>query len=282
MNGWFKVQERIVTGSGTLLAIVYWSASGMASMATDAASNQGKADTPASSRPSSQEVLQTEIQKLSYSLGMNMAKALKIEGMSIDVNVMAQAMNDVLSGRETLLTEQQAREVALTWQKKRMLQQQQRMKEQATANKKAGDAFLTQNKTKEGVVVLPSGLQYKVIAPGSGPTPRASDTVKVHYRGLLVDGTEFDSSYKRGKPATFRVGGMIKGWVEALQLMPVGAKWQLVVPPELAYGERGYSPKIGPNATLLFDVELLSIEPPSTAPATGGTVRSTTRPRATR
>jgi len=271
-----------VTGSGTLLAIVYWSASGMASMATDAASNQGKADTPASSRPSSQEVLQTEIQKLSYSLGMNMAKALKIEGMSIDVNVMAQAMNDVLSGRETLLTEQQAREVALTWQKKRMLQQQQRMKEQATANKKAGDAFLTQNKTKEGVVVLPSGLQYKVIAPGSGPTPRASDTVKVHYRGLLVDGTEFDSSYKRGKPATFRVGGMIKGWVEALQLMPVGAKWQLVVPPELAYGERGYSPKIGPNATLLFDVELLSIEPPSTAPATGGTVRSTTRPRATR
>jgi FKBP-type peptidyl-prolyl cis-trans isomerase len=128
------------------------------------------------------------------------------------------------------------------------------------ANKKDGDAFLAANKGKEGVVTLPSGLQYKILTAGKGPKPTADDSVVCNYRGTLINGTEFDSSYKRGEPATFPVGGVIKGWTEALQLMPVGSKWQLFVPSDLAYGERGPSPEIGPNSTLIFEVELLSIQ----------------------
>jgi FKBP-type peptidyl-prolyl cis-trans isomerase FklB len=127
-------------------------------------------------------------------------------------------------------------------------------------NKKAGDAFLAANKTKEGVVTLPSGLQYKILKEGTGPKPTPADSVVCNYRGTLIDGKEFDSSYKRGQPATFPVGQVIKGWTEALQLMPVGSKWQLFVPPDLAYGDRGAGPDIGPGATLIFEVELISIK----------------------
>ncbi|HMC32030.1 MAG TPA: FKBP-type peptidyl-prolyl cis-trans isomerase, partial [Candidatus Angelobacter sp.] len=127
-------------------------------------------------------------------------------------------------------------------------------------NKKEGDAFLAANKTKPGVVTLPSGLQYKIVKAGTGPKPAATDTVVCNYRGTLIDGKEFDSSYKRGEPATFPVSGVIKGWTEALQLMPVGSKWELYIPPDLAYGARGAGADIGPNATLLFEVELLSIQ----------------------
>jgi FKBP-type peptidyl-prolyl cis-trans isomerase FklB len=127
-------------------------------------------------------------------------------------------------------------------------------------NKKAGDAFLAANKTKEGVVTLPSGLQYKILKEGTGPKPTPSDSVVCNYRGTLIDGKEFDSSYKRGQPATFPVGQVIKGWTEALQLMPVGSKWELFVPPDLAYGDRGAGPDIGPGATLIFEVELISIK----------------------
>jgi FKBP-type peptidyl-prolyl cis-trans isomerase FklB len=129
------------------------------------------------------------------------------------------------------------------------------------ANKKEGDAFLAANKTKEGVVTLPSGLQYKILQEGTGPKPTASDTVVCNYRGTLLNGTEFDSSYKRGQPATFAVGQVIHGWTEALQLMTVGSKWQLFIPPDLAYGPRGAGNDIGPNATLVFEVELVSIQP---------------------
>ena len=133
--------------------------------------------------------------------------------------------------------------------------------QQAAANKTEGEAFLAANKAKEGVVTLPSGLQYKILTAGTGPKPTASDSVVCNYRGTLIDGTEFDSSYKRGKPVTFGVGQVIKGWTEALQLMPVGSKWQLFIPSSLAYGEGG-EPRggIGPNATLIFEVELLSIQ----------------------
>jgi FKBP-type peptidyl-prolyl cis-trans isomerase FklB len=127
-------------------------------------------------------------------------------------------------------------------------------------NKKAGDAFLAANKTKEGVVTLPSGLQYKILKEGTGPKPTPADSVVCNYRGTLIDGKEFDSSYKRGQPATFPVGQVIKGWTEALQLMPVGSKWQLFVPADLAYGDRGAGPDIGPGATLIFEVELISIK----------------------
>ena len=131
------------------------------------------------------------------------------------------------------------------------------MQEAGAANKKEGEAFLAANKGKEGVVTLPSGLQYKILKEGTGPKPTASDTVVCNYRGTLINGTEFDSSYKRGQPATFPVGGVIKGWTEALQLMPVGSKWQLFIPSDLAYGERGAGADIGPESTLIFEVELL-------------------------
>jgi FKBP-type peptidyl-prolyl cis-trans isomerase FklB len=144
-------------------------------------------------------------------------------------------------------------------------QQQERMQQLGAANKTEGETFLAANKAKDGVVTLPSGLQYKILKAGAGPKPAATDTVTVNYRGTLINGTEFDSSYKRGQPATFGVTGVIKGWTEALQLMPVGSKWQLFIPADLAYGERGAGADIAPNATLIFEVELLSIKAPEKA-----------------
>jgi FKBP-type peptidyl-prolyl cis-trans isomerase FklB len=138
--------------------------------------------------------------------------------------------------------------------------QEEKMQQASMTNKKEGTAFLEANKTKEGVKVLPSGLQYKVLKEGTGPKPSAADTVVCNYRGTLIDGKEFDSSYKRGEPATFPVNGVIKGWTEALQLMPVGSKWQLFLPADLAYGDRGAGADIGPGATLIFEVELMSIQ----------------------
>jgi FKBP-type peptidyl-prolyl cis-trans isomerase len=140
------------------------------------------------------------------------------------------------------------------------VKQEAAMQKTGEINKKAGDDFLAQNKTKEGVVALPDGLQYKILKEGTGPKPAATDSVVCNYRGTLLDGTEFDSSYKRGQPATFPVSGVIKGWTEAVQLMPVGSKWQLFIPADLAYGNRAPAPEIGPNATLIFEVELLSIQ----------------------
>jgi FKBP-type peptidyl-prolyl cis-trans isomerase FklB len=159
-----------------------------------------------------------------------------------------------------LLTEEEARAALVAAQNDMRKKVQDKMQQAGEGNKKEGDAFLAANKTKEGIVTLPSGLQYKILTPGTGPKPTASDTVVCNYRGTLIDGKEFDSSYKRGQPATFAVGGVIKGWTEALQLMPAGSKWQLFIPPDLAYAERGAGADIGPNATLIFEVELLSIQ----------------------
>jgi len=147
-----------------------------------------------------------------------------------------------------------------TFRAEMMKKQQAKATEASDTNKQVGQKFLAANKAKEGVVTLPSGLQYKIIKQGDGPKPTASDTVVTNYRGTLIDGTEFDSSYKRGEPATFPVGQVIKGWTEALQLMPVGSKWQLYIPSDLAYGERSPGGEIGPNSTLIFDIELLSIQ----------------------
>jgi FKBP-type peptidyl-prolyl cis-trans isomerase FklB len=138
--------------------------------------------------------------------------------------------------------------------------QAEKAQQMGAANKTEGETFLAANKNKEGVITLPSGLQYKILQAGTGPKPAATDSVVCNYRGTLINGTEFDSSYKRGQPATFPVNGVIKGWTEALQLMPVGSKWQLFVPAQLAYGDRGAGADIGPNATLIFEVELLSIQ----------------------
>ncbi len=209
--------------------------------------------------------LTTRKQKFSYALGMNIANGLganlKKQGVDVDWSLLAQGLKDGASGAKTRLTQDEAKAVLTEVQNDVRKEQQEKMKEVADTNKKEGEAFLAANKDKEGVKTLPSGLQYKVMTEGTGPKPTASDTVICNYRGTLINGTEFDSSYKRGEPATFPVGGVIKGWTEALQLMPVGSKWQLFIPSDLAYGERGAGAEIGPNATLVFEVELISIKP---------------------
>ncbi len=208
--------------------------------------------------------LTTRKQKFSYALGMNIGNGLgnnlKKQSVEVDWNLVAQGLKDSVAGGKTRLTQEEAQAVLTEVQNEVRKEQQEKMQEASAKNKTEGDAFLAANKSKEGVVTLPDGLQYKILNAGTGPKPTASDSVVCNYRGTLVNGTEFDSSYKRGQPATFGVGQVIKGWTEALQLMPVGSKWQLFIPSSLAYGERGAGADIGPNATLIFEVELLSIQ----------------------
>lgn len=199
-------------------------------------------------------------EKIGYAIGMFLANRVRPQAADFDANSVAQGLKDGLSGGKTLMTEEESQATLNQWQTEMKAKQEQQMQQQAEANKKEGDAFLAANKTKEGVVATPSGLQYKVLTQGTGPKPTASDTVVCNYRGTLINGKEFDSSYKRGEPAEFPVGGVIKGWTEALQLMPVGSKYQLFIPPDLAYGARGAGADIGPNATLIFEVELISIK----------------------
>lgn len=218
-----------------------------------------KGDSSAS-KPNTAPGLTTDKEKDSYALGMNIGRGLSKQPVDLDAAAVARGVRDALSGGKTELTDDEA--AADLAQLKDQVQKasEAKMQQLAAENQKAGAAFLAENKTKEGVVALPSGLQYKVLTAGTGPKPTAADTVVCQYRGTLLDGTEFDSSYKRGQPATFAVGRVIKGWTEALQLMPVGSKWQLFVPAELAYGERGAGNVIPPNATLVFEVELVSIQ----------------------
>ena len=193
-------------------------------------------------------------------IGTGYSQGLKKQSVEVDWNLMAQGMKDAAAGSKTRLTQEEAQAVLNEVQTEIKKQQQEKTQQAAAANKTEGEAFLAANKSKDGVVTLPTGLQYKILTAGTGPKPTASDSVKCNYRGTLINGTEFDSSYKRGQPATFAVGQVIKAWTEALQLMPMGSKWQLFVPSSLAYGERGAGAEIGPNATLIFEVELLSIE----------------------
>ena len=204
--------------------------------------------------------LKTQKDKVSYAIGMNIGTTLHRQSIDVDPNIVRQGLEDAMGGGKTVLSEEEVRATLTELQNDIRKKQQERMQQAGETNKKQGDAFLAANKGKEGVVTLPSGLQYKILSAGTGPKPATSDSVVCNYRGTLIDGTEFDSSYKRGQPATFPVGGVIKGWTEALQLMPVGSKWQLFVPSELAYGERGTGADIGPNAVLIFEVELLSIQ----------------------
>lgn len=225
-----------------------------------------KSTSPAAKRPATTTksaaplTLTTQEQKFSYALGMKMGQNLHKQSVPVDPAIFNRGLKDGIAGGKTLLTDDEAQAAVMAVQNDLRKKQQEKMQETAAANKKEGEAFLAENKAKEGVVTLPSGLEYKIVKEGTGPKPTATDSVVCNYRGTLINGTEFDSSYKRGQPATFPVGGVIKGWTEALQLMPVGSKWQLFIPADLAYGERGPDPSIGPNATLLFEVELLSIE----------------------
>ncbi|HLO09057.1 MAG TPA: FKBP-type peptidyl-prolyl cis-trans isomerase [Desulfobacteria bacterium] len=204
--------------------------------------------------------LKTDKEKISYSIGMDIGGNLKRGSVEVDPDLLARGLKDSYGGGKTILTEDQARQALEDFQKALMAKQAETMKILSEKNKADGERFLAENAKKEGVKVLPSGLQYKEITPGTGKSPKTDDTVTTHYKGTLIDGTEFDSSYKRGQPATFPVSGVIPGWTEALQLMKEGAKWQLFVPSNLAYGERGAGQVIGPNATLIFEVELLTVK----------------------
>lgn len=205
----------------------------------------------AASKTAAPVVLKTQRDKESYAQGMSIGTGLRNQGLSLDPALVARGLKDAQSGAKTAMTEDEAR--AVLTQLRQEVQQKMGAK-----GREEGEAFLAANKSKEGVVALPSGLQYKILKEGTGPKPTASDTVTCNYRGTFINGTEFDSSYKRGQPVSFPVSGVIKGWTEALQLMPVGSKWQLFIPSDLAYGDSG-RPGIAPGSTLIFEVELLSI-----------------------
>jgi len=238
--------------------------------ATTPSSTQSK--TPAAKKPAASSSaaaktaapvpLTTQKQKASYALGMNVGTGMRKQGLaeSVDPALVARGLRDALSGGKTAMTEDEMKAAVQQLGNQFRAAQEAKAKEAGAANRKEGDAFLAENKTKDGVKVLPDGLQYKVLTEGTGPKPTASDSVTVNYRGTLINGKEFDSSYTRGQPATFPVTGVIKGWTEALQLMPVGSKWQLFIPADLAYGD---NPRpggdIAPGDTLIFEVELLSI-----------------------
>ena len=202
--------------------------------------------------------LTTDREKVSYMVGMDMSKGLEQIKGEIDMAIVMQAMQDTLAGKPLLMTEQESQAVRQTFIQKLQAAQAGKQKEQAEKNQKEGAAFLAANKSKPGVKTTASGLQYQVVTEGKGPKPKATDQVKVHYTGTLVDGTKFDSSVDRGEPTTFPLSGVIPGWTEGLQLMPVGSKYKFFIPANLAYGDQA-PPNIGPNATLVFDVELLEI-----------------------
>jgi FKBP-type peptidyl-prolyl cis-trans isomerase FklB len=203
--------------------------------------------------------LKTEKEQVSYGLGADMGRNLKRHGVEVDLDLMVKGLKDGLSGEKLLISERDLRKIMAEFQAELRRKRVEAMKTAAGDNKKEGDAFLAANKTKEGVVSLPSGLQYKILKAGDGRKPAETDMVECHYRGTLLDGTEFDSTYENKKPSLLKVNGVIRGWSEALQIMPVGSKWQLFVPPQLAYAARG-SGLIGPNATIIFEVELLAIK----------------------
>lgn len=198
----------------------------------------------------------TDKQKFSYTVGYQMGQNLKRQNLEIDPKLVAQGMQDVLAGAKPKMTPDEMHSAVQSYQKK----EQDKMESVAKKNLEAGQAFLEANKKKESVVTLPSGLQYKIVTEGGGKQPKLSDTVVAHYRGTLTNGEEFDSSYKRNEPATFPVQGVIKGWQEVLPLMKEGAKWQVYIPSDLAYGSRGAGNAIGPNEVLIFDIELVSIK----------------------
>ena len=203
--------------------------------------------------------LKTKSEKMSYALGANIGASLKPAAAEIDYAAFIQGVKDTLESRTPLLTAAEIKRFRREFNTLLRAKSNEKSKKIGEKNMKEGEAFLAKNKKKEGVTTTTSGLQYEVMKQGSGAKPQKTDRVKVHYAGTLIDGTEFDSSYKRGTPATFAVTGVIKGWTEVLQLMNVGSKYRVFIPSNLAYGMRGSPPKIGPNATLIFEVELLEI-----------------------
>ena len=197
---------------------------------------------------------------VSYSVGIDIGKSFRLQEMDINPDVMARGLSDAFSDKETALTDEETQSTLIKFRQEFQEKQREIAQRKAQETAIAEEAYLAESASKEGVVSLPSGLQYKVITPGDGPSPLTTDKVKVHYKGSLADGTIFDSSYDRGQPTSFTVSGVIKGWTEALLLMQVGSKWELTIPSKLGYGTRGSGDRIPPNSTLLFEVELLAIE----------------------
>ena len=227
---------------------------------TTAAKKPATTTAPAAKAPAASTMLKTDKDKFSYAIGVSVAKTIQRQQADVDASLVSQGLKDTLSGSKTLLTDEEAQAVLMKAQTEMRAKMEQKSAEESKGNKAKGAAFLADNKKKEGVVTLPSGLQYKILKEGTGPKPAASDTVVCNYKGTLIDGKEFDASEKHGGPATFPVSGVIKGWTEALQLMPVGSMWQLYIPSDLAYGDRGAGADIQPGSTLVFDVELVSIK----------------------
>jgi FKBP-type peptidyl-prolyl cis-trans isomerase FklB len=214
----------------------------------------------AAKKPQSVLTLTTDKDKRSYAIGMDLGTKLRKQDVDVESAILIRGFRDALAGGKTLLTDDEVHTIFVQLGAEIRKAQEAKMQQGGDANKKEGETFLADNKAKPGVVTLPSGLQYQILTEGTGTKPTASDSVVCNYRGTLINGKEFDSSYKRGQPATFPVGGVIKGWTEALQLMPVGSKWKLFVPSDLAYGTRGAGGDIGPNSTLIFEVELISVK----------------------
>lgn len=210
-----------------------------------------------------QSALKNEKEKVSYSIGLSLGRNWKNRDIEVDPELVLRGIKDVMDGKTPLLTEKEESQVLATYSAELRAKAEEKRKQLSEKNKKEGEAFFEKNKTAPGVVTLPSGLEYKVLTEGKGESPTTNDIVVVNYKGTLLDGTEFDNSYKRGQPATNSVRGYIRGWIEALPKMKVGSKWELFIPPQLAYGEFGHGRQIGPNSTLVFEVELLGVQHPA-------------------
>jgi FKBP-type peptidyl-prolyl cis-trans isomerase len=228
------------------------------------------AKAPAAASQAPAPAFKTQKEKVSYAIGMEMGKGVKAQGMDVDPGILAQGLKDAMSGAKPQMSEEELKQVITALQQEMRQKQMQIQGAAAAENKTKGDAFLATNAKKDGVVALPDGLQYKILAAGEGKKPAETDTVLCNYKGTFLDGTEFDSSTQAGKPVPFEVKNVIPGFKEVLQMMPVGSKWQVFVPSNLAYGERGAGNVIGPNATLIFEIELVSIEANPPTPPAGG------------
>jgi FKBP-type peptidyl-prolyl cis-trans isomerase FklB len=229
--------------------------------------------------PSLAPGFKTQKEKVSYAIGVEMGKGVKVQGIDVDPTIVMRGLKDGLSGAKPQMSEEELRQVITALQQEIRQKQMHAEEAAATENKTKGEAFLAENAKKDGVVALPDGLQYKILTAGKGKKPAESDTVLCNYKGTFLDGTEFDSSAKAGKPVPFEVKNVIPGFKEVLQLMPVGSKWQVFVPSNLAYGERGAGGVIGPNATLIFEVELVSIQDTPPAPSAKPTPPAGTTPK---
>jgi FKBP-type peptidyl-prolyl cis-trans isomerase len=242
----------VILALGCLMVISVFAAEQASKEEVGVPASQGQATNPQAS------MFKTEQDKVSYIIGTQIAQSIKRQGVEVNLEPLVWGLQDVLEGNTLKLTKEETLKVYNAYQQRVRAKREQERAKQAAENLEKGKAFLEANKAKEGVKVLPSGLQYKIIKEGTGQTPTAEDKVKTHYRGTLIDGKEFDSSYKRNQPAEFPVKGVIKGWTEALQLMKEGAKWELYIPPDLAYGVPG-RPSIPPNSVLIFEIELLEV-----------------------